>query len=148
MTNILLWGNDTKSPPANEAEGQRRRSQLNKPSLKHRWGARGNGTCPCVGIVRKGREFAAHEELARGWQAAFYFCQPYSSWERGLNENTNGLIRQYFPEQTPFATITDGDIKQAQDQLNNRPRKTLGYDTPNEVYGKEQEQLRKVALTT
>ncbi|MGI8493744.1 MAG: IS30 family transposase, partial [Pyrinomonadaceae bacterium] len=76
------------------------------------------------------------------------FAHPYHSWERGLNENTNGLIRQFFPKQTDFATITDKDIQLVEDKLNNRPRKTLNYQTPNEVYFKEQEQLRKVALTT
>jgi len=95
-----------------------------------------------------GREFAEHASIAERLRADFYFCHPYSSWERGLNENTNGLIRQYFPKRSEFAKITDKDIKLAEDKLNNRPRKTLGYQTPNEVYFKEQEQLRKVALTT
>jgi len=95
-----------------------------------------------------GKEFSLHQEIAQVLAADFYFCHPYSSWERGINENTNGLIRQYFPKQMKFATITDRDIKLAQAKLNNRPRKTLGYQTPNEVYFKEQEQLRKVALTT
>ena len=95
-----------------------------------------------------GKEFSLHQEIAQVLAADFYFCHPYSSWERGINENTNGLIRQYFPKPMKFATITDRDIKLAEDKLNNRPRKTLGYQTPNEVYFKEQEQLRKVALTT
>jgi len=95
-----------------------------------------------------GKEFALHQEIAELPAADFYFCHPYSSRERGLNENTNGLIRQYFPKQMKFATITEQDIKLAEAKLNNRPRKTLGYQTPNEVYFKEQEQLRKVALTT
>ena len=89
-----------------------------------------------------------HAEIAEFSEAEFYFCHPYSSWERGVNENTNGLIRQYFPKQMKFATLTAIDLKLAEDKLNNRPRKTLGYQTPNEVYFKEQEQLRKVALTT
>ena len=63
-------------------------------------------------------------------------------------ENTNGPIRQYFPKHKKFDMITDEQIKIVEDKLNNRPRKTLGYQTPNEVYFKEQEQLRKVALTT
>ncbi len=65
-----------------------------------------------------------------------------------MNENTNGLIRQYFPKQTKLAKITDEQINAVEDKLNNRPRKTLGYQTPYEVYFKEQKQLRKVALTT
>jgi IS30 family transposase len=95
-----------------------------------------------------GKEFALHEEIAKFLEAEFYFCHPYSSWERGVNENTNGLVRQYFPKQMKFATITAGDIKLAEDKLNNRPRKTLGYQTPNEVYFKELKELRKIALTT
>jgi len=95
-----------------------------------------------------GKEFALHQEIAQVLEAEFYFCHPYSSWERGVNENTNGLVRQYFPKQMKFATITAKEIKLAEDKLNNRPRKTLGYQTPNEVYSKEQKELRKVALTT
>ena len=94
-----------------------------------------------------GREFSEHEQIAENLNAAFYFCHPYSSWERGLNENTNGLIRQYFPKQMEFATISRERIKEVESMLNNRPRRTLGYQTPNEVYFKEQEQS-KVALTT
>ena len=95
-----------------------------------------------------GKEFAWHEEIAKFLEAEFYFSHPYSSWERGVNENTNGLIRQYFPKPMKFATITARDTKLAEDKLNNRPRKTLVYQTPNEVYFKELKQLHKVALTT
>jgi IS30 family transposase len=94
-----------------------------------------------------GKEFAEHEVIARKLTADFYFCHPYTPWERGLNENTNGLIRQYFPKKTDLAMITTKQIKEVEDKLNNRPRKSLGYRTPNEVYFKELEQLRKVALT-
>lgn len=95
-----------------------------------------------------GREFSEHETIARQLKADFYFCHPYSSWERGVNENTNGLIRQYFPQQTAFATITEMELKEAQEKLNHRPRKTLGYRTPHEVYFQELANLTKVALTT
>jgi transposase, IS30 family len=95
-----------------------------------------------------GKEFSEHEEIAKTLNANFYFCHPYSSWERGVNENTNGLIRQYFPKQTEFATITEMDIQKAQEKLNHRPRKTLDYQTPDEVYFKELAKLTKVALTT
>ena len=95
-----------------------------------------------------GKEFSEHAEIARQLKADFYFCHPYSSWERGVNENTNGLIRQYFPKQTSFTTITAMDIKAAQEKLNHRPRKTLGYRTPHEVYFQELAKLTKVALTT
>mgnify|MGYP000707317631 CR=1 FL=1 len=64
----------------------------------------------------------------------FYFAHPYASWERGTNENMNGLIRQYFPKNRDFRTVTDEEIQIAMDRLNNRPRKCLGYQTPNEVF--------------
>jgi IS30 family transposase len=95
-----------------------------------------------------GCEFAEHRKIAKSLGADFYFCHPYSSWERGLNENTNGLIRQFFPKQMKFDTITVEQIKHVEDKLNNRPRKSLGYQTPNEVYFNIKEQLISVALTT
>ncbi len=95
-----------------------------------------------------GTEFASHRMIAKTLKAGFFFCHPYSSWERGLNENTNGLIRQFFPKHMKFDTITDEHINQVEDKLNNRPRKSLNYRTPNEVYFYEQEQLKPVALAT
>ncbi len=95
-----------------------------------------------------GKEFSEHEQIAKKLDSEFYFCHPYASWERGLNENTNGLIRQYFPKNTSLKTVTQRDIQIVEDKLNNRPRKTLGYKTPNEVYSKELEKLNTVALTT
>ncbi len=92
--------------------------------------------------VDNGKEFCQHEQIAAGLQARLYFAHPYASWERGLNENTNGLIRQYFPKKYEFARITNQDLQQVEDLLNNRPRKTLGYRTPNEVFFKQ----RSVAL--
>lgn len=81
-----------------------------------------------------GREFAGHEEIARQLKADFYFAHPYASWERGTNENTNGLIRQYFPKSRDFTTITQQEIDTAMERLNNRPRKRLGYQTPSQVF--------------
>lgn len=81
-----------------------------------------------------GKEFAHHKEMTNNIGAKIYFAHPYSSWERGLNENTNGLIRQYFPKGSSFKSITDGEVKIIENKLNNRPRKTLGYHTPNEIY--------------
>ena len=81
-----------------------------------------------------GKEFAGHEEIASKLKADFYFAHPYSSWERGTNENTNGLIRQYFPKNRDFTTITQQEINMAMERLNNRPRKRLGYQTPNQVF--------------
>jgi IS30 family transposase len=91
-----------------------------------------------------GREFAFHQKIAQQLNADFYFAHPYASWERGLNENTNGLVRQYFPKKSDFSKITVREIKKVVERLNNRPRKTLGYKTPNEVFFK----LPLVALTT
>ena len=80
-----------------------------------------------------GKEFAHHERIAQALNAQFFFAHPYASWERGLNENTNGLIRQYFPKRLRFTTITEEDIQTVMTKLNNRPRKSLGFQTPNQV---------------
>lgn len=81
-----------------------------------------------------GKEFAKHEEIAQKLKINFYFCKPYHSWERGANENTNGLIRQYIPKGTDFSEVTNKQIKRIENILNNRPRKRLGYLTPNEKF--------------
>lgn len=81
-----------------------------------------------------GKEFSGHQEIAKWLDTDFYFAHPYASWERGLSENTNGLIRQYFPKNKDFTTITDSDIQTVMDRLNNRPRKCLGFKTPNQVF--------------
>ena len=91
-----------------------------------------------------GREFAGHERIARELQADFYFAHPYSSWERGLNENSNGLVRQYFPKGSDFTDITEDDIKHVMHRLNHRPRKTLDYRTPHQLFFTKD----AVALTT
>jgi IS30 family transposase len=81
-----------------------------------------------------GLEFAEHERIAKSLNADIFFAHPYCSWERGINENTNGLIRQYFPKGTDFHSVTDNEIKQVMDKLNNRPRKTRGCRSPNELF--------------
>ena len=81
-----------------------------------------------------GKEFSGHEKVAKSLNVDIYFAHPYSSWERGLNENTNGLIRQYIKKGSSFEDVTNERINFIEDRLNNRPRKTLGYLTPNEVY--------------
>jgi len=81
-----------------------------------------------------GLEFAEHEEIAKGLNADIYFAHPYASWERGTNENTNGLIRQYFPKKTDFNEVTDAQVQAVMDRLNNRPRKTRGCRSPNELF--------------
>lgn len=81
-----------------------------------------------------GKEFAGHETIAAHLQAAVYFAHPYHSWERGLNENTNGLIRQYHPKKTNFKLVSHEEVAWMQYKLNHRPRKCLGYRTPHEVF--------------
>ena len=81
-----------------------------------------------------GKEFSQHDDMAQALEAAFYFAHPYASWERGSNENANGLVRQYFPKDRDFSTITDEEIQIVMDKLNNRPRKCLGMKTPNQVF--------------
>ena len=81
-----------------------------------------------------GREFSGHQKIAKALKAKFYFAHPFASWERGLNENTNGLIRQDFPKKHDFRTITQQQIDNVMDKLNNRPRKCLGIKTPNQVF--------------
>ena len=84
-----------------------------------------------------GKEFAQHERIAKELNAGFFFAHPYASWERGANENMNGLIRQFFPKKMSFNSITDNDISFAMHRLNHRPRKCLGYKTPHEVFMKK-----------
>lgn len=81
-----------------------------------------------------GSEFSQHKNMNSRTGCDIYFAHPYSSWERGLNENTNGLIRQYFPKKYDFSTITEEEVLFVQNALNSRPRKTLGYKTPNELF--------------
>lgn len=81
-----------------------------------------------------GFEFRHHQKIALDLNADFFFADPYSSWQRGTNENTNGLVRQYFPKKTPFDSVSDAHIQTVTDRLNNRPRKVLGFKTPNEVF--------------
>jgi IS30 family transposase len=81
-----------------------------------------------------GKEFANHERIAEDLGIDFYFARPYHSWERGANENLNGLVRQYFPKGTNFDNIEKEAVKRAENILNNRPRKRHQFLTPNEVF--------------
>lgn len=82
-----------------------------------------------------GKEFAYHETISKALCTEVYFAHPYSSWERGLNENTNGLLRQYFPKNTDFKAVTQKAVKHAVNRLNSRPRKGLGFKTPAQLMG-------------
>lgn len=81
-----------------------------------------------------GKEFANHKEFGNALGADVYFARPYHSWERGLNEHTNGLVRQYFPKKTDFSTLTQADVEVVEKKLNARPRKVLNFNTPEEIF--------------
>jgi IS30 family transposase len=91
-----------------------------------------------------GKEFARFKELENKTGLTVYFADPYSAWQRGTNENTNGLLRQYFPKGTDFRKTTEEDLAIAVKKLNHRPRKCLGYQSPHEVFWS----TRNGALTT
>jgi len=84
-----------------------------------------------------GKEFAHHKQVSAALDADFYFANPYHSWERGLNEHTNGLIRQYLPKKSVFIGVSKEEIIMIQNRLNHRPRKVLNYKTPYEVFFSE-----------
>lgn len=90
-----------------------------------------------------GKEFADHAQIAETLQLQFYFAHPYAAWERGTNENTNGLLRQYFPKKSDLQFVANNEIEQAMSSLNFRPRKCLAFRTPFEVFFKH-----SVALTS
>ena len=81
-----------------------------------------------------GVEMARHKEFTKLTGIKVYFADPYASWQRGTNENTNGLIRRYFPKGTDFNKVTPKQLQYVQDKLNNRPRKIIGYKTPKEIF--------------
>ena len=81
-----------------------------------------------------GKEFALHQEFASTLQADCFFAHPYQAWQRGLNENTNGLIRQYLPKGASFDTLDTQHLNTLMEKLNNRPRKSLGFKTPKELF--------------
>lgn len=90
-----------------------------------------------------GKEFAEHERISQALQVDFFFAHPFSAWERGANENMNGLIRQYIPKKSDFALVTDENVDMVMHRLNHRPRKCLDFLSPFEVFFGQ-----SVALTT
>lgn len=90
----------------------------------------------------QGIEMASHAQFTAKTGVKVYFCDPHSPWQRGTNENTNGLIRDYFPKGTNFTKVSDEEVREMQDQLNGRPRETLGWKNPATAYA---ELLAKVA---
>lgn len=96
-----------------------------------------------------GKEFSSHERTAKRLKVKIYFCHPYSSYERGTNENTNGLLRQYFPKsKTDFRKVSNREVRSSLNKLNGRPRKCLGFRTPLEVIKKKLSKSKKVAFVT
>ena len=93
-----------------------------------------------------GKEFACHEQVSTALNSDFFFANPYHSWERGLNEHTNGLIRQYFPKRQSLDNVTQADLNKVEFLLNNRPRKVLKYATPIEVFQQLRVASNNVAL--
>lgn len=102
-----------------------------KDAILEALGSLKSGTI-CTLTSDNGKEFSAHKEITSVLGATVYFATPYHSWERGLNEHTNGLVCQYFPKGTDFTTITEAQVRAVQDALNTRPRKVLDFDTPKE----------------
>lgn len=95
-----------------------------------------------------GKEFALHKQIAEKLEIDYFFAKPYHSWERGANENLNGLIRQYFPKDYDFNQITEKHIQYVENKLNNRPRKRFGFLTPNQVHLQLINKTRQVAFMT
>lgn len=93
-----------------------------------------------------GMEMANHKWLTEKTGMKVYFAHPYSSWERGTNENTNGLIRRFFPKKTDFLQVTEEQLKMVEHKLNNRPRKVLNYSTPAEMLLKEMNEINVMLL--
>ena len=84
-----------------------------------------------------GKEFAKHQQIAAALELDYYFAHAYAAWERGANENLNGLLRQFFPKHRALEEVTDEEIALAQHRLNHRPRKGLGYKTPHQIFWAE-----------
>lgn len=94
------------------------------------------------------KEFACHQKVADQLEVDYYFAKPYHSWERGANENLNGLVRQYFPKESSFERVTQQQVEEVTEILNQRPRKRFGYRCPNEVFNDALENEGCVAFIT
>jgi len=88
----------------------------------------------CTLTFDNGMEFARHAEIDHALKSTSYFADPYAAWQRGSNENTNGLVRQYLPKSRPFQTVTEEELAMIMDRLNHRPRKRLNWKTPHQVF--------------
>lgn len=134
---------DRKSRYTRLARVARKGAPEVRAALRHCLGAMAAKTL----TLDNGTEFTDHSGIRSDTGAKVYFAHPYCSWERGTNENTNGLVRQYFPKGTDLASLSDAEVEAVQAKLNHRPRKSLDYRTPHEVYFGVKS-LLTVALTT
>jgi transposase, IS30 family len=116
----LLVGKVSRLKAAQVRQAMGRKMRLLPASLRHTL------------TLDNGKEFAEHEQLAKRTGLAIYFAQPYCSWQRGSNENANGLVRQYFPKGTDFSYVRHQHLQKIQDLLNHRPRERLNWRTPHE----------------
>jgi len=95
-----------------------------------------------------GKEFSQHQSIDNQLVVGYYFATPYHSWERGANENLNGLVRQYFPKGSDFTIIKPERVTEVQNKLNDRPRKRYGFHSPNEMYSQATQNNTGVAFIT
>lgn len=95
-----------------------------------------------------GKEFAKHKSISENLNLDFYFAQPYASWQRGSNENLNGLVRQYFTKGSDFNHLKNHDIIRVQNILNNRSRKRFGFKSPNQILAEKIDEFSRYAFIT
>ena len=126
------------------AKASRKTSQEVKAALVNRLGEVRDSVLTIT--ADNGKEFAEHEAIRDELDAIVYFARPYHSWERGLNEHTNGLVRQYLPKYERLDRVTGEMVKRLEDLLNNRPRKVLQFRTPIEVFNEARVKSGFVAL--
>jgi IS30 family transposase len=113
-----------------------RSSKLMTKAIKHAYSLFPKETFKTITSDR-GKEFSCYSEIESSLDVGFYFADPYSTWQRGTNENSNGLLREFYPEKTDFAKVATEDLITSLQLINNRPRKCLGWKTPLEVFVEE-----------
>ena len=126
-----------KSPsaPASSASFERKIASLTSSSIVNALSVYNSSQIHSI-TYDNGCEFSKHELVNEKLGCNSYFCKPYHAWEKGTVENTNGLLRQYYPKKFEFNNTTQNELDEIVNEINNRPRKRLGYLTPNEVFKK------------